>query len=164
MDTSTCTHTHKPHSEQLGVFAVWAGLSFSSPSHTMTHALSVFALHLAQTALVSVPLPFKHFEVCFCEDVHKPGKAWPQVALAKRGPSSLRNQLEFEKCTWYMLPCVFPFFLIMFWHSSQGHRDIRRVLFHFAHNGSHKDKLSELVHSVHKLFVLKKLHHELSWN
>lgn len=57
-----CTHTHecKHRSEQLGVFAVRAGLSFSSLSHTMTHALSVFALLPTQTACVSVPWPFKH--------------------------------------------------------------------------------------------------------
>lgn len=57
-----CTHTHecKHRSEQLGVFAVRVGLSFSSLSHTMTHALSVFALLPTQTACVSVPWPFKH--------------------------------------------------------------------------------------------------------
>lgn len=57
-----CTHTHKckHRSEQLGVFAVRAGLSFSSLSHTMTHALSVFALLPTQTACISVPWPFKH--------------------------------------------------------------------------------------------------------
>ena len=39
--------------------------------------------------------------------------------------------------------------LIMFWHSSQGHRDIS----HFLNNGSHKDKPAvgkKLVHQVHK--------------
>lgn len=48
-----------------------------------------------------------HSEAGFCEDSHKPGRLGPRVALRKQGPSSLRNHLEFQKCTWYISPRVF---------------------------------------------------------
>lgn len=55
----------------------------------------------------------------------------PRVALATQGPSSLRNQGEFQKCTWYMSPCVVPsWYWYCFQHSTQGHGDIKHVLFH----------------------------------
>lgn len=52
----------------------------------MTRALSVFALHLAQTALVSVPFAIQaHCEARFCEDAHKPGEGLASGRAGKTG-------------------------------------------------------------------------------
>lgn len=50
-----------------------------------------------------------HSEAGFCEDAHtNPVRLGLRPHLEKQGPSSLRNQLECQKCTWYISPCVVP--------------------------------------------------------
>lgn len=156
MDTCTRTHTHtcKPHSEQLGVFAVWVGRSFSSLSHTMTHALSVFALHLTQTACVSVLLPFKHtLRLAFVKThTNREGLA-PGRNGKTRAKFIEKSTRISEMHLIHFAPCFLRRQLIIFWHSNQGHRDISCALFHVLNNGSHEDKLAienKLVHQVHK--------------
>lgn len=117
------------------------GRSLSSLPHTMTHALSVFALHLAQTAFVSVPLPFKHTLRLAFVKTHTnreglaSGRTWKTGAkfIEKSTRISDMHLIHFALC--FLLQQ-----LIMFWHSDQGHRDISRALFHFLNNGSHKDQ------------------------
>lgn len=80
------THTCALLTKQLGVFATWADHWFSSLPHTMTHALSVFALHLTQTAPVSVSSPFKHeFRFAIVKDSHKQRRFGLRLLLQSTG-------------------------------------------------------------------------------
>lgn len=89
--------------------------------------LCLHCTHSSNSGCFRPLLAFRHtLRLAFVEDAHKTVKAWPRVALAKQGPSSLRNQGDFQKCTWYMWPSLL---LIMFQHSSRGHRDIKCVQF-----------------------------------
>lgn len=120
----------------------------------MTHALSVFALHLAQTALVSVPLPFKRtLRLAFVKTHTNPGRLGR--ARKTQGPKFIEKSTRISEMHLIHVAMCFspPGKLIMCWHSNQGHRDISRVLFHFLDNGSRKDKPSagkKPVHQVHK--------------
>lgn len=92
-----CSHIHTYSS-------LWTAGSVSSAntifvpsvSHNGPCTVCVCTAPRAQTAVVSVPFGIQaHSEARFCwRHTHKTLKAWPQVALAKQGPSSLRNQAE----------------------------------------------------------------------
>lgn len=153
------THTHTPtHAdlcrEQLGSVCSASG-SFALRSVSHNDPCTSLCLHCAQLKQRSFPSPspfkcaLRPAFVRTCAKTQE--KAWLQVTLAKgkkkkwtQGPSSLRNQLEFEKCTWYTASWVsfsFLFFILcgkflMFLHSNQGQRDISQVLFHVRDKSS----------------------------
>lgn len=100
------THTCSPLTKQLGVFAVW-GLVLLSASHNDPCTVCVC------TASNSNSPSFRHFaiqariQVCYCWRLTETEKVWPQVALTKHRPSSLRNPLESQKSTWYNSARIF---------------------------------------------------------
>lgn len=62
--------------------------------------LCLHCTHSSNSGCFRPLLAFRHtLRLAFVEDAHKTVKAWPRVALAKQGPSSLRNQGDFQKCT-----------------------------------------------------------------
>lgn len=78
---------HTPRTtKQLGVFAVWC---WFSPSYTMSCALSVFALRLEHDPWFAFVKARTDWE-----------RLGPGLHFKKQEPSSLRNHLEFQGCTW----------------------------------------------------------------
>lgn len=120
---------------------MWVGHWFPSLPHTMSHALSVFALHLTQTAQVSVPSPFKHdFKFAIVEDSHKP-KSLSSGCTYKTQAMFIEKSSRISKI--YLIYFLLYFLLrklIIFWCSSQGHWDISHAVFNFLNNGGHKNK------------------------
>lgn len=133
------------------VFAVRAAPSLSAPSRTMTRAL--VCVCTAPSSNSARFRPLRHSSALWGLPLwgrtQKPGKrlgcrSQKKKKIWTQGPSSLRNQLEFEKSTWYTaswLSYSFFFFILcgkfkMFLHSNQGQRDISQVLFHVQDKSS----------------------------
>lgn len=73
-----------------------------------------------------------HSQAGFCEDAHKPGKAWPQAALGKTGAKFIEKSTRMSEMHLIHFALCCPLRqMIMFWHSNQGHRNISRAIFHF---------------------------------
>lgn len=114
---------HTPRTaKQLGVFAVWGGRWFSSrPSHTMSRALSVFALRTTQTASPRRSSTARGLLFVKARANLGQGLASGCTRGETSGPSSLRNNLEFQRCAWVHLTFATP--IKRFRLAGQGHGD-----------------------------------------
>lgn len=152
-----CAHTHT-HTVPLNS---WECLQCErvlgsplGPTQWPVHCLCLHCTKLKHRSFPSLP-PFQRAATLAFV------KAWPQVALGKHGAKFIEKSTRISGVHLiHFTLCFLPRQLIVFLHSSRGHGDISRALFHFLNNGSHKDKAAvgkKLVHQVQEARLLSSL-------